>query len=55
MKYICARCKRELEDTIKNYGGYAVDEMKTLCPQCWKEYTEIKNSHRQELTKWWRK
>ena len=49
MKYICAKCKKEFE----KYGGYAVTENKELCPECWKEYIEIKNRHWQELTKWW--
>ena len=53
MIYTCARCKRELE--LKNYGGYAVDEMKNLCPKCWKEYIEIKHRHYSELNKWWEK
>jgi len=53
MKYICARCKKELE--LKDYGGYTVVENKNLRPECWKEYIEIKNRHTQELTRWWGK
>jgi len=51
MKYTCAKCKKELE--YKNYGGYAISEMKNLCPECWGEYIEIKNRHNRELSKWW--
>ncbi len=54
-KYICAKCKKEFDNTVKTYGGYAVPEMKNLCPECWKEYIEIKNRHNQELNKWWGK
>jgi len=53
MKYKCARCRKEFEHTVKDYGGYAVDEMKNLCPECWKEYIEIKNRHNRELNNWW--
>lgn len=52
MKYICARCEKELE--LKNYGGHAVTELKNLCPECWKDYIEIKKKHHHELNKWWR-
>ena len=55
MKYKCAKCKKELEYTAKTYGGYAVDEMKNLCPECWEEYREMKNRHYNELNKWWGK
>ena len=51
MKYTCARCKKELE----NYGGYAVTEMRNLCPKCWVEYIEIQKRHHYELNKWWGK
>ena len=51
MKYICSRCQKEFE----KYGGYAVVEMRNLCPECWKEYIEIKNRHHKELTEWWGK
>jgi len=54
MKYICEKCKKEFEFTVKNYGGYAINENKDLCSRCWKEYIEIKNRHHQELNKWWR-
>jgi len=53
MKYACAKCKRELAITVKTYGGYAVDEGKNLCLECWEAYIEIKNRHYRELTKWW--
>ena len=55
MKYICSRCKRELDHTVKTYGGYAATEGKNLCPECWKEYIEIKTRYNQELSKWWSK
>ncbi len=55
MKYKCAKCKKELEKTVSSYGGYAVTEMKNLCPECNKEYIEIKRKHDQELNKWWGK
>jgi len=51
MKYTCARCKKELE--YKNFGGYAVPEMKDLCPECWGKYIEIKNKHNIELRRFW--
>jgi DNA-directed RNA polymerase subunit RPC12/RpoP len=53
MTYTCDRCKKELEHTVKTFGGYAVTEMKNLCPECWKEYIEIKNRHNQELRRFW--
>ena len=55
MKYACDRCKKELENTPKNYGGYCVNENKELCPKCWEEYIEIKKRHYFELNKWWGK
>ncbi len=55
MKYTCARCKKELEYSPKEYGGYAVTQMKDLCPECWNEYTEIKNRQYRELNSWWGK
>jgi len=51
MKYTCASCKKELE--YESYGGYAVTEMKNLCPDCWREYIEIRNRHNQELERFW--
>jgi len=53
MKYTCNKCQKELE--LEDYGGYAVTEGKDLCPDCWKEYIEIKNRHHQELSEWWHK
>ena len=53
MTYTCAKCKKELEKTVFSYGGYAVTEMKNLCPECNKEYIEIKRKHYRELNKWW--
>ena len=52
MTYTCDRCKKELE--LKDYGGYALQEMKNLCPECHKEYIEIKSRYNQELDRFWR-
>ena len=51
MRYQCAKCKKELE--LKDYGGYVVDELKNLCPECWGGYIIIKHRHNRELTRWW--
>lgn len=53
MKYTCGRCKKELEYTIKGYGGYTIAEMKDLCPKCWAECIKIRNRHNNELDVWW--
>ena len=50
MKDTCAKCQKALDN---NYGGYAITELKNLCPQCWEEYIKIKTQHYNELTKWW--
>ena len=53
MKYTCDKCGKELDNNV--YGGYAVTEMRNLCPNCWEEYLEIKRRHYQEFNKWWGK
>ena len=54
MKYTCARCNKGLIE-YKDYGGYAITELKDLCSECWEEYIEMKNRHHQELNRWWGK
>ncbi len=53
MKYTCARCKKELENSVKEYGGYAVTGNKDLCSKCWSEYIDIKIRHSYELDSFW--
>lgn len=46
----CERCGKTSE-----YGGYAVEEGKNLCPECWTDYINLKNSFHRLLMIFWAK
>jgi len=52
-KYYCFKCKREFNYTVREYGGYAIHKMVSLCPNHWEEYLEIINRYNRELNDWW--
>uniref|UniRef100_A0A6H2A2R3 Uncharacterized protein n=1 Tax=viral metagenome TaxID=1070528 RepID=A0A6H2A2R3_9ZZZZ len=39
---ICSRCKKEYKEV---QSGYAIPEMKVLCPDCWRTYLEISHHY----------
>jgi hypothetical protein len=50
----CYKCSKDISK-LKYYGGYAIEEGRDLCKDCWMELMEIKRDYHSKMRKFWEK